>query len=268
MKRLRQRMWDLLEVTYQRDDHSPVIDWYDTSLAVLIILNVLAVVLASIESLGEAYAPYFYAFEVFSVAVFTIEYVLKLWVCTVDDRYSRPIVGRVKYALTPMVLIDLAAFLPFYAWFLPLDMRFLRILRLFRLLRVLKLGRYSKSMWLVMRVLKRKGSDLAVAVIVLLVMLVLASSLMYEVEHAAQPEAFSSIPAAMWWGVATFTTVGYGDVYPVTPLGKILGSVIAILGIGIFALPAGILAAGFSEERERLNAAQESVCPHCGEALR
>ncbi|MBU4556466.1 MAG: ion transporter [Actinobacteria bacterium] len=234
------------------------------SLAVLIVLNVVAVVLESVDSIGVPLTAFFSAFEIFSVAVFTIEYVLKLWACTADTRYAGPVFGRLKYALTPMVLIDLAAFAPFYMWFLPLDLRFLRVMRLFRLLRVLKLGRYSKSLTLVVRVLKRKSSDLAVAVIVLLVMLVLASSAMFYVEHDAQPDAFSSIPAAMWWGVATFTTVGYGDIYPVTPLGKILGSFIAVLGIGIFALPAGILASGFSEE----TAGQGStICPHCGEAL-
>ncbi|MDZ4064197.1 MAG: ion transporter [Coriobacteriia bacterium] len=264
MDRLKRRVWDLLEVTYHPDDHSRIIDWYDISLAILIVLNVIAVVLESVDSIGVPLATYFTAFEIFSVAIFTLEYVLKLWACTADPRYSRPLVGRLHYVITPMVVIDLAAFAPFYMWFLPLDLRFLRVMRLFRLLRVLKLGRYSKSLTLVVRVLKRKSSDLAVAAIVLLVMLVLASSAMYYVEHEAQPEVFASIPDAMWWGVATFTTVGYGDVYPVTPLGKILGSFIAILGIGIFALPAGILASGFSEETGR----QESpVCPHCGESL-
>jgi voltage-gated potassium channel len=162
---------------------------------------------------------------------------------------------------------DFMSFAPFYIAWLPLDLRFLRILRLLRLLRVLKLGRYSTSMSLVARVFKRKWPDLAAALIVLLVMLVLASSLMYYVERDVQPVAFSSIPAAMWWGVATFTTVGYGDVYPQTPLGKMLGSVIAVLGIAFFALPAGILASGFSEERERHSTGnRDSVCPHCGRA--
>ena len=268
MSRLKQRVWDLLEVTYDPDHGSPIIDWYDTSLAVLIVLNVVAVVLESVEPIGRAFGSYFYAFEVFSVAIFTVEYVLRLWSCTVDPRYSEPLVGRVRYALTPMVLIDFFSFAPFYLVSLPLDLRFLRILRLLRLLRVLKLGRYSTSLTLVARVLRRKASDLVAAVIVLLVMLVLASSVMYYVERDAQPDVFSSIPAAMWWGVATFTTVGYGDVYPVTPLGKLAGSIIAILGIGVFAIPAGILASGFSEECDRREAVggRGPVCPHCGRA--
>jgi len=264
----RRRIWDLLEVAYDPETRSPLVDWFDKSLAILIVLNVLAVIVASVEGIELAYARFFLAFEVFSVAIFTIEYVLRLLACTVDSRYSRPFLGRLKYALNPMVIIDFMSFALFYIAALALDLRFLRILRLLRLLRVLKLGRYSTSMSLVARVFRRKWSDLAAALIVLLVllvMLVFASSLMYNVERDVQPVAFASIPAAMWWGVATFTTVGYGDVYPQTTLGKLLGSVIAVLGIAFFALPAGILASGFSEERElHATGIRNSVCPHCG----
>lgn len=223
MTLLKSRIWSLVEVSYDQD--APVLDWYDASMVALILLNVLAVVIESVEEIGQRFAAYFYAFEVFSVAVFTIEYIVKLWACTVE-------------------------------------------LRLFRLLRVLKIGRYSQSVALMAHVVRRKRSDLTVTALLLFVMLVIAASLMYYAEHDAQPEAFGSIPAAMWWGVATFTTVGYGDVYPITPLGRILGSFIAILGIGIFALPAGILASGFSEERERMRTGNSAdVCPHCGRAL-
>ncbi len=267
MTLLKSRIWSLVEVSYDQD-YAPVLDWYDASMMALILLNVLAVVIESVEEIGQRFAAYFYAFEVFSVAVFTIEYIVKLWACTVDARYTHPVLGRVRYALTPMVIVDLLTFLPFYLWFLPVDLRILRALRLFRLLRVLKIGRYSQSVALMAHVVRRKRSDLTATALLLFVMLVIAASLMYYAEHDAQPEAFGSIPAAMWWGVATFTTVGYGDVYPITPLGRILGSFIAILGIGIFALPAGILASGFSEERERMRTGNSAdVCPHCGRAL-
>ncbi|MGB9752936.1 MAG: potassium channel protein [Roseiflexus castenholzii] len=268
MNHARSRIWELVEVSYDSDSHSPVLDWYDTGMMALILLNVLAVVIASVEEIGGRFAWFFSAFEVFSVAIFTVEYIVKLWACTADARYAHPVLGRVKYALTPMVIIDLLAFLPFYLWFFMIDLRFLRALRLFRLLRVLKLGRYSQSLALMAHVFRRKRSDLMAVALVLLVMLVIAASIMYYAEHEAQPEAFSSIPAAMWWGVATFTTIGYGDVYPITPLGRVLGSFIAILGIGIFALPAGILASGFSEEHERMrNECNRNVCPQCGQAI-
>jgi voltage-gated potassium channel len=262
----RRRLWELHELIYDPDDHSAVLDWYDISLTGLIILNILAVVLETVASLGVPFAPYFRAFEVFSVAVFTLEYVARLWACTADSRYAHPIWGRLRYATTFMVLIDLLAFAPFYLpAVLPVDLRFMRGLRLFRLLWVLKLGRYSKSLSLLGRVLRAKTADLGTAVFGLLVLLVIAASVMYYVEHGAQPELFSSIPASMWWAVSTLTTVGYGDIYPITPLGKVTSSFISVLGIGLFALPAGILAAGFSEERQR-QAAKDSTgaCPHCG----
>ncbi|ABU56364.1 ion transporter [Roseiflexus castenholzii] len=143
MNRAQSRIWELVEVSYDSDSHSPVLDWYDTGMMALILLNVLAVVIASVEEIGGRFAGFFSAFEVFSVAAFTVKYIVKLWACTADARYAHPVLGRVKYALTPMVIIDPLAFLPFYLWFFAIDLRFLRALRLFRLLRVLKLGRYQ-----------------------------------------------------------------------------------------------------------------------------
>jgi len=209
VERLKSRIWELLEVTYD-EGRRPMLDWYDIALMALILMNVVAVILQSVESIGTAFVSGFYTFEAFSVAVFTIEYVLRLWVCTSDPRYAHPVQGRLRYAFTPMVLIDLLSFAPFYMWFLPLDLRFLRILRLFRLLRVLKLGRYSQSLTLITRALKRKASDLIASRVVLSVMLVLASSVMYYVERGAQPAVFSSISAAMWWGSRRLPQSGMG----------------------------------------------------------
>lgn len=269
LDRFRRQLWELLEVMYDPDEHSVVLDWYDVVLAALIGLNVLAVILETVRSIGVPYARYFHAFEVFSVAIFTVEYVARLWACTADPRYAHPVLGRLRYAFTFMVVIDLVAFAPFYLpAVLPVDLRFLRGLRLFRLLRVLKLGRYSKSLSLLGRVLRSKSADLATSVFGLVILLVIAASLMYYVEHSAQPQLFSSIPASMWWAVSTLTTVGYGDIYPITPLGKIAASFISVLGIGLFALPAGILAAGFSEERQRrVRDQSRDVCPTCGQPV-
>ena len=201
------------------------------------------------------------------MTVFTVEYVLRLWTCTMHREFSRVVVGRARFALTPLALVDLIAILPFYLpMILPFDLRFIRILRLVRLLRLLKMGRYLESMRTLGRVFTSKKEELIIAISIVSILLVLASSVMYFLEYEAQPEAFSSIPAAMWWGVATLTTVGYGDVYPVTPLGKVLGGIIAITGIGIFALPAGILASGFAEEiQERRGKGR--LCPHCGQDI-
>jgi voltage-gated potassium channel len=147
-----------------------------------------------------------------------------------------------------------------------LDLRFVRVLRLFRLLRLLKIGRYSESLRTLGGVLKSKKEDLAVSFFALLILLVLISSLLFLFEHDVQPENFPSIPSAMWWGVVTLTTVGYGDVYPVTYAGKILGAFAAVLGIGMFALPAGIVASGFAEALQKRRKVKR-FCPHCGEDL-
>jgi voltage-gated potassium channel len=233
----------------------------------LILLNVLAVVLATVEPVAARIGLALHWFEVFSIAVFSIEYLLRVWSCTAQDRYAHPVFGRLRYVVSPMALVDLLAVLPFYAPFLiRVDLRFLRALRLLRLTRILKLGRYSESLKTVTRVIRAKKEQLSVAVFVVAIMLVVASSAMYYLEHEAQPKSFSSIPAAMWWGVVTLTTVGYGDVYPVTVAGKVLGAVIAFLGLGLFALPAGILASGFAEELQDRREAKKT-CPHCGKEI-
>lgn len=236
-------------------------------LITLIALNVTAVIVQTVDAVEIRYGLQFRAFEAFSVAVFTVEYLLRLWVCTGDERYADPIRGRVRYATTPMAVADLMAFLPFYIpMLLPFDLRFLRIFRLLRLVRLLKIGRYSESSTVVWRVLHSKRHELLIALYCLVTVMVVASSAMYYVEHEAQPRSFPSIPATMWWALVTLTTVGYGDVYPVTAVGKLLAGVVALLGIAIFALPAGILAAGFTEERSR-GRGSPSVCPHCGRAI-
>ena len=148
-----------------------------------------------------------------------------------------------------------------------MDLRFIRIMRFFRLFILIKMYRYSKAMKTLGAVLKLKKEELIVAVLTVIGLLIISSSLMYFIENTAQPDAFSSIPASMWWSIATLTTVGYGDIYPITPLGKLLGAVIAVLGIGLFALPAGMLASGFSEEIQYRKEQDSRCCPHCGKEI-
>lgn len=239
----------------------------NTFLFGLIILNVAAVILETVDVLHDSFDPYFHIFEIFSVIVFSIEYLLRVWSCTCNDAYKRPIVGRIRFILTPMALIDLWAILPFYLpMLIPIDLRFLRALRLLRIMRIFKIGRYSTAMMILTSVVRRKKEELSITLATLIILLVMAASLMYLVEKDAQPEAFSSIPAAMWWGIVTLSTVGYGDVYPITVLGKMLGMVIAVLGIGMFALPAGILGSGFVEELQSRQKVK-TICPHCGKEI-
>ena len=257
---MKKRIHDILAVSQEKGNAS----WYfDIFLITLIILNVVAIVIGSVPVIQEKYASEFKAFEVFSVIIFTIEYVLRLWTVTVEERYRHPVKGRIAYAFTPMALIDLFAVLPFYLPMVGLDLRLLRILRIFRLFRLFKLARYMSAMHMIHNVLRNKREELAISLIFTLFMLLITSTMMYYVENGPQPDKFVSIPQTMWWGIATLTTVGYGDVYPITPLGKLLGGAIALIGVGVFALPAGILASGFSEEIAHRRW-KNNACPNCG----
>lgn len=240
---------------------------YDISMITLIFLNVVAVILETEPTISDQYSSMLEIFELFSVITFTIEYLLRLWTCTVSDRFHSPILGRIRYAVTPLAFVDLLSILPFYLpMILPIDLRFVRALRLLRLLRLFKSARYSDSLDTLGNVLKAKKEQLIVTAFATSILVVFASSMMYFIEFDAQPKAFSSIPATMWWAVATLTTVGYGDIYPITPLGKFLGSLIAILGIGLFALPTGIIATGFVETIQEKHS-EKKLCPHCGQPI-
>ena len=230
----------------------------------LILVNTVAVILETVESIYQPNKEVFRIVEVFSVIIFSAEYILRVWTCTSIDKYKHPITGRLKYILSTSAIIDLLAILPFY---LPLivkyDLRFVRILRLLRFFRFFKLGRYLNASRVITNVFKSKKEELVLSFVITLFLIVIASSVMYYAEHDAQPHKFSSIPETMWWAVATLTTVGYGDQYPITGLGKFLTACISILGIGMFALPAGILASGFSDEFKKLKK-DKDCCPLCG----
>ncbi len=192
---------------------------------------------------------------------------IRLWTCTADPEYAKPIIGRLKWAKTPFALIDLLVILPYIL--LPLTGINLTGLVILRVFRLFKLIRYSDSINLIIRVVKGEKNTLITTYLVLFIVLIAAATPMYEVEFPAQPEAFSNIPAAMWWGVITLTTTGYGDIVPITPLGKMLGTVIALLGIAIFALPADILASGFSKAlKKEINEDEEYLCPHCKQEIK
>ncbi len=251
-----------MEVGQAGDPLGKALDYFIIS---LIVVNTAAQILETVQSVYEVAPRAFQVFEIFSVVVFTVEYVLRLWSCTAEERYRHPLWGRLRFAVTPLLLIDLVALVPFYLPFLGLgDLRTLRALRL--LAWAARLGRYFQGIRTIGTVLRSKVEELLTVVLVLAVMLILASAVMYYAEHEAQPDSFSSIPEAMWWSIITLTTVGYGDVSPVTPLGKVMAGVIAVLGIGMFALPAGILGSGFLDEIQRRGRDQR-VCPHCGEQI-
>lgn len=244
----KRRVYNILELSDPEERTTETINIF---LLALVVLNVIAVILESVESIDRAYRDVFQFFSEFSIIVFTVEYLLRIWACDVDKRYSRPILGRLRYALTPLMLIDLVVLLPFYmVYIFPNNRRFLRSLRVLWTFRLLKAHRYSKSLQTIIDVVKAQKDELAMSFTAILFFMVLSSTLVYFLEHNAQPKNFPDIPATMWWAVLTMTTIGE-NVYPVTPLGKVIGALIIILGVATFALPTSILTSGFVDELER-----------------
>ena len=260
----KQRIWQILEISKVNDQQSKIFDYF---ISILIGLNVVAIILETEKSLYEVYIAYFEYFELFSIIAFTAEYLLRFWTCVSNEAYRNPVSGRIKYLLTPMAIIDLIAIAPFYLTFFIADTRILRILRLLRLFRTGKHFRHSKTFRIIVDTIVKKKSELVSSLVLMLSLLLICATGVYYMENEAQPEKFSSILASMWWAVATLTTVGYGDIYPITSMGKILGAISAIFGIGLFALPAGLLATGFSDVSSEESAKENSTCPNCGKEI-
>ncbi len=233
----------------------------------LIFLNTAAVIMETVDEFHRQFYFFLKVFDLVSITIFSIEYLLRVWSCTADHHFRHPFYGRLRYIFSPGALIDLFAILPFYVRIvIGLDLRFIRTLRLMLFFRFLKLGRYLTAGRVIGKVIRSKKEELTVSLMLTFFLIILSACLMYYTEHQVQPEKFSNIPQTMWWSVCTLTTVGYGDMYPVTNLGKTLTSVIAILGIGMLALPTGILASGFSEEFHKKKHTSH-YCPNCGEKL-
>lgn len=261
----REAMWNGLE---PENGTGRLASWFHGFILWLIAINALAVLLGSMDSIAAAWGPWLDLFEIVSVAIFSLEYLARLYACTADPRYARPIRGRLRYMVTPMALVDLIAVLPLYlSPFVKLDFRMMRILRLARLLRLAKLARYGDSWALILRVLRSKRDELMVSVGLTMIMVLISSTLMYAVEHDVQPDVFPDIPSTMWWAVITLTTVGYGDVAPITPLGRILGAGIAIISVLMIALPTAVFASGFLDELGNKRKKAASFCPHCGKEI-
>jgi voltage-gated potassium channel len=262
MKALRKSTYQLLnlELGWQ----SKLLDY---SLLLLILINCIAILLQSIKSLNAAYFYIFNAIEIYSVVIFSVEYLLRVWCIVENEKYNLPISGRLKYIFSVGALIDLLAIIPFYLAVIAIDLRFIRIFRLLRILRLFKVARYLHALDLISNVFKKRKAHLLITILLLLFVLIVSSTLMYYIENPYQPDKFSSILETMWWGIATLTTIGYGDIAPVTDFGKFLGAIISLIGIGIFALPTGILASGFSEELLKPEKQENCKCPHCGKEI-
>lgn len=262
---LRTRTWEIVETAREGDRVSRA---FDIAMLSLITLNVITIIISTVESIYAEWGPALDAFELISLIIFAGEYTARLWSCTADPRYQHPILGRVRFALKPLSILDLLVILPLFLGLFNVDLRSLRALRLFRILRIVKIGRYATSLNQMQRVLSSKKEELVLTSMLIVLLLIITSTLLYYVENPAQPELFASIPHTMWWAIATLTTVGYGDVYPITLTGRLLAGFTALLGVGLVALPAGILGSGFVEAIQQTKTEQTGkTCPHCGKEL-
>ncbi len=244
---------------------------FDLIIIALIIINLIVVILETFDIPDNVRTINNYI-EIISVIIFTIEYLLRLWTADLLYPDTNCILAKFRYIFSFMAIIDLLSILPFY---LPLifliDLRVLRALRIIRLFRLFKINRYTVAFSTIATVFKRKASQLISSVFVVGILMIISSVLMYNVENQAQPDQFNNAFSALWWAVATLTTVGYGDIYPVTVLGKLLSAVIALLGIGLVAVPTGIITSGFMEviEDDKTNhkECKKKFCPYCGNRI-
>ncbi len=266
MQEIKNRIHNLLDSDNKADFGARILNYF---LVLMILGNVASLLLITVKEYQEKYSSFFEFFEYLSIFVFTIEYILRWWVCDFDKKYSEPIKGKINYLLTPLAIIDLLAILPFFIQFFGIvDLRALGLLRYARLIRIFKLKRYVHSLRIIWKVFASKKEEMKIALFTILFLLVVFSTLVFLAEHHAQPTKFTSIPATMWWGIMTLTTVGYGDMTPITPLGKLFASITALFGIGIFAFPAGIISAGFAAQMQKKAQRNKSlICPHCGERI-
>ncbi len=242
-KAFKQRVFEIISKAEDGDVASAVFDW---TITILIVLSILSIILESFASLNYRYYTVFRAFETVTVVVFTVEYLLRIW--TADMLYPEAKHPRLKYVFSLMAIIDLLAILPFYLPFISGDFRFLRMMRLFRLfrlLRVLKLGRYFDALQVIVSVIRTSKAQLIMSVVICFFVMLFSAIIMYTVEYPVQPKQFPNVITSLWWAICTLTTVGYGDVYPITAVGRFFAAVISLVGIGIIAIPTGIIAAGF-----------------------
>lgn len=258
---LERRIFNLIREDDINTFHANLIDGF---LIVLVIISVIVAFLSTFDLKDETH-DLILILETIFIILFTIEYLLRIWTAELMYENLSPWRSRLKYALTPMAMIDLFSILPFYLPLVGISVSSLNAIRIIRLLRIFKINRYTHSLTLIWMVLKKQAAQLFSSILVILVLMFIAAMLMYDVEHIAQPEVFDNALSAMWWAMATITTVGYGDIYPITTVGRILSAFITFMGIGLTAIPTGILSAGFitqsreiKEMKDRENASMDN----------
>jgi voltage-gated potassium channel len=255
LRRLRAQTFAILHAP---DPGNRLARWVNWGLAALIILNAAAITLETVPGINRSFARTLEQFEAVSTAIFIVEYLARVWTCVEQHRLAHPLWGRLRFMKQPLALLDLIAIATYWT---PWDLRFLRVVRLVRLLRIFHLYEFEAALERLSESLRRRRELLLVSMVLMVVFVYLAGSVLYHIEHARQPEVFSSIPATFWWAAVTFNTIGYGDMVPLTPLGQFAAALMAVFGIGVFALPTATVIAAIIESSASGTA---YVCHECG----
>jgi voltage-gated potassium channel len=243
--------------------------FFHAVIIILIFINVAAVFLNTFDDIRILIEPYYSIINTISIIVFTIEYILRVWTASITFPNLSFIKSRLKYYFTAKALID---FLVLFSFYLPLlfftNIDILRTLRLFRIFSLIKINRYSKALSLLGLVIRKKSAQLLSSIFIVSILLIFASLLMFYIENDAQPGAFDNAFSSLWWAISALTTVGYGDIYPITTIGKLLGIIISLMGIALIAIPTGIISAGFRsvDEKDTINS-DKKYCSYCGNKL-
>lgn len=264
LKKIKKRIFGILGIAKSRDAASRI---FDIFIVTLVLINVLVLILETYE-LPNDVKDILYNVEMFSVIIFTIEYFLRIWTAEFLYHDCSKFIAKLKYMTSLSGIVDLLSIIPiFIPNVLPKGMVVIRSCRTFRILKLFDVNRRFNALTVVLRVIKNKFSQLMSMVYIISMLMLTSSILMYNAEHAAQPDVFQNAFSGLWWTVSTIATIGYGDIYPITITGKVLGIIITILGVTIVALPTAILTAGFIEEAKG-EKDKISYCPHCGKKLK
>lgn len=259
----KQKIWEIINADKNDNKRSK---YFDTFILTLILLNTLAVIISTISNIEKKYGFVLYIFEIISISIFTIEYLLRIFFCTQDKKYKNPILGRIKFALTPMALIDLISIIPFYLPFFSYDLRFIRIFRIFRIIRVLKIERYISTGRLIKKVFQKKKSELALVGVIFSITILISSFLIFYSENPAQPKIFTTFFKSISWSIASITNLA-SEGFPITTIGKFTSSILSIFGLLIIALITSILSSGFTQVLISRKSRKKIKCPHCGKEI-
>lgn len=254
---LQRKLWNILEPSRPGDRSGRV---FDIAISTVIIVSILGNILSDEPWMPARFQPLFNWIETSATIIFLVEYLARLYSCKADPAYRKRW-GRARWAISPLAVIDFLALLSGLLWFVHFNLTFLRVISLVRLFR---LTRYSKGIQVIRETFRSCRHELTIVATGLFAVLFIAAGILHVAERTAQPEAFGSFLTSLWWAICTLTTVGYGDIYPITPFGRFCAAIIAVIGIGAFALPSGILAAHFNyvlhsrkEENEKTKAKQD-----------